>query len=372
MHTRPLLLARGVTRIAGSAVATLAVWTFAPLAIGWTPVVITSGSMEPGVRAGDIVVIEPIDATTTALDVGDVITYRQPGLERLVTHRIHTLAADGTYRTKGDANAQPDSDPLPPDAVEGRARLLVPYAGLAAADPTARMILLVGVVALLWRRLQPRPNDPQRPGSLATTSAAVSHGRRSRRRDETHGGARTPITPATVVVPRPSGPSTGAPAESIAVTGPVPWTAGVRQRRVATRRRRALEAGAVVSLAAIVVPIAATAAFTGSSPRGSEFTAHVVVPPSNLTATASCDAAAAPMVTVEWTSSVTSGVDGYVILRSDGGGPYNPIVTTGPSDTSIVDEAVAEGSYAYVARATEGTWTSQDGGPASVTVAPCP
>lgn len=397
MSTRPLLLARCATRIAGSAVATLALWTFAPLAIGWAPVVITSGSMEPGVRAGDIVVIEPIDATTTTLDVGDVITYRQPGLERLVTHRVHALADDGTYRTKGDANAQPDSDPLPPVAVEGRARLLVPYAGLVASNPMARPVLLVGILVVLSRRLRRRPLP-----RAAITSAPPA--RRSRR---TGTAAAAPGVPTTVVAPEPSSHGPVGVTEAATTTGAVPWTAGarprrlrrrrpitvatkpsdvaptppnatplwtagVRQRRTVARQRRSVAAGVAACLASIVVPVAAVSAFTGHTPRSSEFSALVIQPPSAVTATSSCDAAGAPLVTVEWSLSATAGVDGYTILRSDAGAPYEPLATTGASDTSVTDSQVVDGNYSYVARATEDTWSSQDGGPAAVTVSPCP
>lgn len=360
---RSLLLARCITKIAESAVATLVLWTFVPMLLGWSPVVITSGSMEPGVRPGDIVVIEPVDATATPLDVGDVATYRQPGSGRRVTHRIASVDDNGTYTTKGDANQRADSDPLPADHVEGKARVLVPYAGMAATSPAARVVATVAVLAIAARRLRRRPTTP--PVVRETPDAP-------------------PIaTPAAAPVVAWTAPAaTSAPTVAVAVGQAVlvapaaptgmgePWTAGVRERRTTVRRRRLVGAGAVMVLVAVIVPVAAVAAFTGGIDNGATFDADVVQPPTGMTATAGCDTGTGT-VTVGWTASTSVPVDGYDVLRSDGGGAYQHLATVGPSDTSVVDGPVAAGDYAYVARTLSGTWTSSDSTAATVTVAAC-
>jgi signal peptidase I len=92
----------------------------------WTPVVITSGSMAPHIRAGDVVVAAAV--APGDLDVGAVIVFADP-VGELTTHRISSTSADGTYRTKGDANAVEDSAHVAADDVVGRGRLLVPAVG---------------------------------------------------------------------------------------------------------------------------------------------------------------------------------------------------------------------------------------------------
>lgn len=97
--------------------------------LGWRPVMITSGSMTPLIRPGDVVLTGPVPEEP--LGAGTVITYQDPARpDRVVTHRIVEVEADGAYRTRGDANAVPDSTPVPPSAVIGRGRLLVPLIGL--------------------------------------------------------------------------------------------------------------------------------------------------------------------------------------------------------------------------------------------------
>lgn len=95
--------------------------------LGWSPMVITSGSMQPLIRPGDVV----LSAAAEELRPGQVITYEDPAREgTLTTHRVLSVNEDGTLRTQGDANATPDSTPVLRDSVLGRGRLLVPMVGL--------------------------------------------------------------------------------------------------------------------------------------------------------------------------------------------------------------------------------------------------
>ncbi len=97
------------------------------LGLGWKPVVITSGSMEPLIRPGDVV----LAAVDDDLEPGQVITYQDPArMDSLTTHRVLSVNEDGTLRTQGDANPTPDSTAVPRDNVLGRGRLLVPLIGL--------------------------------------------------------------------------------------------------------------------------------------------------------------------------------------------------------------------------------------------------
>ena len=105
-----------------------AIWVIAPtLLLGWNPVAISSNSMAPAFHRGDIVIA---DAPQGDIDVGSVVVFEDPSRDGLLTHRLVGVTLDGTYVTRGDANAATDSTPLAPEAVRGVGRLLVPSVGL--------------------------------------------------------------------------------------------------------------------------------------------------------------------------------------------------------------------------------------------------
>lgn len=117
-------------------VCSLVVWSLAPLAWGWTPSVVTTGSMMPTVKPGDVIVVDP----STAPRRGSVILVKDPDVPAgQVAHRVVAVNADGTFTTKGDANPTQDSMRRNASDVVGVARLLVPNAGrlaLLRAQPT--------------------------------------------------------------------------------------------------------------------------------------------------------------------------------------------------------------------------------------------
>lgn len=120
---------------------------------GWNAVAITSDSMAPSIRAGSIVVASPSDGV--GLGPGTVVVFKDSYGSGLTTHRIIGVNDDGTYRTAGDANSQPDSTPLRPDHVIGVGRALVPLLGLPLAwyseGAWVRLAIWLGVIGVaLW------------------------------------------------------------------------------------------------------------------------------------------------------------------------------------------------------------------------------
>ncbi|MGH9053686.1 MAG: hypothetical protein ACRDWX_11840 [Acidimicrobiia bacterium] len=112
-----------------SGMALLAVWGLGPaLALGWSPLAITSDSMAPAIRRGDLLLAAP--HAGAGLGLGTVVVFEEPASGSLVSHRIAAVNLDGTYSTRGDANRGLDSTPLRPGQVEGVGRLLVPLVGL--------------------------------------------------------------------------------------------------------------------------------------------------------------------------------------------------------------------------------------------------
>jgi len=88
------------------------------LRIIFTPVVIESGSMEPGLPVNTIVFIKAVDT----LEPTDIITFKQDTDVRATTHTFIGYADDGSLMTKGDANETPDQHvvPLQMSDVEGK------------------------------------------------------------------------------------------------------------------------------------------------------------------------------------------------------------------------------------------------------------
>lgn len=123
-----------------------------PRIFGATPYTIISGSMEPYLSPGTLVVVKPVEPAD--LSVGDVITVQlESGEEAVVTHRIQAVQyrADGQIQfiTKGDANDIADAEPRLAVQVRGEVWYQVPYLGfLSTALSGAQRGWLVGVVIL--------------------------------------------------------------------------------------------------------------------------------------------------------------------------------------------------------------------------------
>jgi signal peptidase len=149
-----------------SVVAFLFAWVIVVwAAVGWKPMVVTTGSMQPAINPGDIVLSAPPE-DDTPLDVGTVITFEDPNRPgELITHRIETVNPDGSYTTRGDANSSADSYEVEPEELTGVGRLLVPAVGLPRVwMDEGRMLILggwvVASVLAVWGAVhRPRQGD---------------------------------------------------------------------------------------------------------------------------------------------------------------------------------------------------------------------
>jgi len=103
-----------------------------PSFFGYNLYYILTGSMEPELSAGDIIVGKKVD--TSVLSVGDVVVYG--GLEgetkgKIITHKITDILTEGgdtVFITKGTANVISDP-PVKPDQIISRMEFKVPFAG---------------------------------------------------------------------------------------------------------------------------------------------------------------------------------------------------------------------------------------------------
>jgi len=118
------------------------------------PLIVISGSMEPQIMTGDLLIDVPVD--TAELAVGDVVSLPSDLTHNLVTHRIEKIVAlaDGTYQIslKGDNNAASDAlDYYVGDEVWQPALQLSGW-GTAVqrlTTPAVALPLVIGLVALL-------------------------------------------------------------------------------------------------------------------------------------------------------------------------------------------------------------------------------
>jgi len=86
-----------------------------------------TGSMEPAIPVGSVVVIKPVNPET--LKVGDIICFKvETEYPKTVTHRIIGITSQG-FITKGDANEDPDQWIVKKDNVVGRVVAVIPLIG---------------------------------------------------------------------------------------------------------------------------------------------------------------------------------------------------------------------------------------------------
>lgn len=149
-----------------------------PKALGGASLTVLSGSMEPGIMPGDVVVTRGVDdSSMSALKVGDVITFLPyPDDPTLVTHRIVGLAvsAQGTsYVTQGDNNNAVDPwGPVQANQIRGQLMYRVPKVGWVRewVGDSSRWVIVCLAAALIgfggWSVVasfrQPK-SDPDNP-----------------------------------------------------------------------------------------------------------------------------------------------------------------------------------------------------------------
>ena len=88
--------------------------------LGYSPLIVMTGSMEPEIKKGDIIFVKSISQEN--LKNGDIITYYIPEGEKTITHRIIDISEKNGkifYKTQGDNNNTPDSNLVSYDQIIG-------------------------------------------------------------------------------------------------------------------------------------------------------------------------------------------------------------------------------------------------------------
>lgn len=97
--------------------------------LGFTPLKVLTGSMEPAIKAGDLIIVKDIDKSN--IREGDIITYKT-NTTAFVTHRVvEVIDEEGNtmFRTKGDANNIEDKNLVRKEDIVGKYIFRVPAFG---------------------------------------------------------------------------------------------------------------------------------------------------------------------------------------------------------------------------------------------------
>jgi signal peptidase len=98
--------------------------------LGVQPTIIYSGSMRDSIDVGDIVIVSevPIDE----IYEGDIIQFKHDNKSVPIIHRVHDIyenEGNKMFVTKGDANDDPDREPVMPGQIMGKAIFNIPKVG---------------------------------------------------------------------------------------------------------------------------------------------------------------------------------------------------------------------------------------------------
>lgn len=99
--------------------------------------VVQSGSMEPAIMTGDIIVVKKKDKYYP----NETITFFNNS-RQIVTHRIMEINED-MFSTKGDANRAGDDDEIAKDQVIGKVVLVIPKLGFLVSLAQSRLGLIL-------------------------------------------------------------------------------------------------------------------------------------------------------------------------------------------------------------------------------------
>ncbi|MCU1607055.1 MAG: hypothetical protein JWP46_3520 [Modestobacter sp.] len=183
-QTWAALVVSTVARVVLGAVALLVLLSVLPTVAGWQTNVVMSGSMEPTVSPGDVVLVRPVDPAD--LRPGQIVLVDDP--DRSGQLRMHRLVGveDGRLRLRGDANPREDSSLVEPAAVHGTGALRLPALGLPAvwaAEHRAWPLAGTAVVlmALLGSALLHRAPEDDDADDDGGAPAAAPGGRSLRR-----------------------------------------------------------------------------------------------------------------------------------------------------------------------------------------------
>lgn len=120
--------------------------------------IVQTGSMEPAIGTGSVIFVADVPPET--IEEGDIITFAESGAGRTTTHRVvekHQAGESLRFTTKGDANEDPDPEPVYRSDVVGKATFSIPLLGYLIGFAQTRLgwitLVVVPVIALIASEL---------------------------------------------------------------------------------------------------------------------------------------------------------------------------------------------------------------------------
>lgn len=118
---------------------------------GYKPLIVLSGSMEPTILPGDLIIVKEVKPDT--LQEGDIISYKKD--VSVTTHRITEivdLEGNREFFTKGDNNNVEDGVAITEDMLEGQYLFRIPGLGNAAMfmQKPAGIIIFIAIPLILF------------------------------------------------------------------------------------------------------------------------------------------------------------------------------------------------------------------------------
>ncbi|MBM7833801.1 signal peptidase I [Clostridium sardiniense] len=120
-----------------------------PSILGYSSYYILTGSMEPTINPGSLVVVK--DGTDQEINVGDVITFTGRNSNTITTHRVNQVINNGEeFITKGDSNNVVDPISVQKNQVIGKVMFHIPYLGKVSQFVQKNLVLILVVILALF------------------------------------------------------------------------------------------------------------------------------------------------------------------------------------------------------------------------------
>ena len=139
-------------------IALLLIVSVLPITGNYKVMTVISGSMEPAIKMGSVVIVKPADD----YKIGDVITFGlYSNTKSPITHRINDIKivnSQPVYITKGDVNNAPDVREIQKKDIVGKLLFSVPYVGYAvdfAKKPIGfALIIIIPAVVIIFDEIK--------------------------------------------------------------------------------------------------------------------------------------------------------------------------------------------------------------------------
>ena len=132
-------------------IGSLLIFSVVPVEGNFQIKIVLSGSMEPDIKIGSVVIVKPVDR----YEVGDVVTFGRDDRDNVpTTHRIidvRIVEGETRFVTKGDANDDRDGRELTEKDINGKVLFDIPYMGfiLDMAKKPLGFAVLIGIPAVV-------------------------------------------------------------------------------------------------------------------------------------------------------------------------------------------------------------------------------